>query len=232
MLIDVHCHIENYEDLDEAVKECDVIINNGSTRESLKQSLAVSKKYKNVKVALGVLTCEIPDWSQNDFDWIAKQKMIAVGEIGMDGTYPDLDKQEKWFRKFLELALKKDLPVIVHTRKAEQGIIEILEEMKVKKVVLHCFCGSFKLIDRALANRWYFSVPTSVVYSGQFQDLVKRVPLTRILTESDSPYLAPVKGERNKPGNVKLSIAKIAEIKGITEEECANAIFANYQGLF
>tara|TARA_Y100000310_G_scaffold238891_1_gene242430 strand:+ start:1084 stop:1782 length:699 start_codon:yes stop_codon:yes gene_type:complete len=232
MLVDVHCHIQDYEDLDDVVKECDVIINNGSSRESLKQSLAVSKKYKNVKVALGVLSCEIPDWSQKDFDWLAKQKMIAVGEIGMDGTYPGLDKQEKWFRKFLELALKKDLPVIVHTRKAEKRVIEVLEEMKMKKVVLHCFCGGYKLIDRCLDNKWYFSIPTSVVYSKQFQEMVKRVPLTRILTESDAPFLAPVKGEKNKPGNVKLAVEKIAEIKGITAKECANAIFANYQGLF
>ncbi|MBT4174141.1 TatD family hydrolase [archaeon] len=241
MLVDVHCHLDDsrFEDLDpviERAKKAGVVtvINNGASPSRNRKTLDICKKYKIVKKALGFYPGEIIEFSDSDIEeelkWIEKQKPIALGEIGLDFTFGEHEKQEKYFRKFIELGAKLDIPLIIHTRKAERRIVEILEELKPRKVVLHCFSGKLKLLKRV--EGVYFSVPPIIVNSVHFQELVKKVPLTRLLTETDAPWMAPVKGEINEPANVAVTVKEIAKIKGITVEECTKAIYANYQGLF
>jgi len=88
------------------------------------------------------------------------------------------------------------------------------------------------LVKIAEKNGWYFSIPPRVVTNKQFQELVKKLSITKILTETDAPWMAAVKGERNEPGNVKQVIEKIAEIKEMDKKEVENSIFMNYQNLF
>ncbi len=147
-----------------------------------------------------------------------KQKLIA--------------KQKEGFKKIIALAEKKNLPLIVHSRKAELDVIEMLEASNVKKIVMHCFMGKKKFVERIRNNGWTFSIPVIVIKLQQMQDLVRDTPLNQLLTETDSPFLGPVSGEINEPLNVSLSIKKIAEIKGMTENETADAIFQNYMNLF
>ena len=163
-------------------------------------------------------------------------KIIAIGEIGLDfknGT--DFKLQEKIFKKQIELSMKIDKPVIVHSRNAEERVIEILESYDCKKVIMHCFCGKKKLIRRVRENDWYFSIPTSVVRDQHFQNIVLETPLYRIFTETDSPYLSPYKDDRkypNMPHNVSQSIHTIAKLRNMEVEDVANIIYRNTQWMF
>ena len=189
-----------------------------------------------IKIALGLYPEEIVNMDEleieNEIKFIEKFKPFAVGEVGLDGNYGSEEKQIKWFKEFIILSLKLNKPIIVHTRKMEKESIDILEEMKAKKVILHCFSGSMKLVERAEKLGYNFSIPPVINHSHHFQELVKRVSITRLLTETDSPYLSNVKGERNEPKNVAFTISKIASIKGMDEKEVENSIYMNYQGLF
>ena len=237
MLVDVHCHIEDFNDVDQVIdravsKGVKAILNNGSNRESNEKTLELARKYDVVKACLGLFPSDILKINDvsKEIDWIFSQDFFAVGEIGLDGTYGGMDTQEKWFREIVTKSVGK--VVLVHTRKAEEKIIEVLEELGKKEVVLHCFCGSLKLVERCVKNGWYFSIPTNVVFSEHFQELVKKLPISKILTETDSPFLSPVKGERNEPMNVEKSVAKIASLKGLDEEECMKMIYMNYRRCF
>jgi TatD DNase family protein len=241
MLVDVHTHITDKrfdEDRGELIEKskCSVIINNGISVKDNRETLALAKKHKKVKAALGLHPYDIVKMSDDEIEkeltFISKQKIIALGEIGLDFTYENKEKQIKYFKKFLDLAKKMDLPVITHSRKAEKELIDILEEFEMKKVILHCYCGKKKLALRAEKLGYYFSVPPRLLSSDQFQELVKEISITKLLTETDAPYMGAKKGERNIPSNVEQTIKKIAELKRMDETEVKNSIFMNYQSLF
>ncbi len=243
MYVDVHCHLddERFDDTDEVIKRAEkakvvAIINNGASPERNRKTLDLVKKYKIVKKALGFYPGHVHEYDDKEIEkelkWIEKQKPIALGEIGLDFTYSDKERQENIFKKFITLGKKLEIPLIVHTRKAEKRIVEIIEEEKPKKVVLHCFSGKLKLLKRLDGYDVYFSIPPIIVHSVHFQELVRKVPLTRILTETDAPWMAPVKGERNEPSNVTVTVKEIAKIKKVEEDEVMKAIYSNYQKLF
>ena len=241
MFIDVHTHLTDKAfdaDRKEVIErsQCVALVNNGYTIKDNRDTLVLAKKFPLVKVALGLHPSETAVLSQRkidaEIDWIANQKCVAIGEIGLDFTYQEQEKQIVSFRKLITLALKKNIPMIIHSRKAEKEVLDVLEEMKARKVILHCFSGKAKLVERAEKLRYMFSVPPIVNHSQQFQDLVKKVSITKLLTETDAPFLSPKKGERNEPAYVEMSVKKIAEIKGMDPKEVENSIFANYQRLF
>jgi len=175
-----------------------------------------------------------------ELSWIKEHKddCVAIGEIGLDYNWKEFqteemrDKQKEVFRKCLELAKKIDKPVVIHSRKAELDAIEILEEFGMKGVVMHCFNGKKSLIRRCVENGWFLSIPAVIMRLDHFKMLVEMVPLEQLLTETDAPYLSPVAGERNEPANVAVTIRKIAEIKGLGEEEVAEQIFNKAKELF
>ena len=111
-------------------------------------------------------------------------------------------------------------------------ILRTSQTSSAKKVVLHCFCGKKGLIKKAEDKGYYFSVPTNIVRAHNFQHLVDKVNISRILTETDAPYLSPYKDRRNEPAFIVESIKKIAEIKKMQIEEVEKNIYMNYQGLF
>ena len=245
MLVDVHCHLDfpQFEkDLDQVIKRAEkngfvALIANGVHLESNKKVLELSKKYKIIKPAFGLYPEHAVESSEKEIeeviDFIRKKKPIAIGESGIDYfRVKNPDKQKKAFQKLINLAKELDIPIIIHSRKAEQDTIEILEKSKIKKVIMHCFSGNKELLERAEKNGWMFSIPPSLVRNKTFKKLAKRVPLSRILTETDAPYLSPFEGKRNEPSFILESIKKIAEIKGITEDELKKIIYSNYQRMF
>ena len=131
-----------------------------------------------------------------------------------------------------EFAQDLQKPLIVHTRKAEKECIDLLEKHNAEKVVLHCFNGRRTLIERAIKLGYYFSIPPIITRLQHFQMLAELVPLNQILTETDSPYLSPVQGERNEPANVLVTIKEIARIKQLSEEKVAEEIWRNSKILF
>jgi len=253
MYLDIHCHLDmkDFEnDLDEVISRCrnnkvKVVVTSGLDPLSNKKSIELCKKYDIVKCSLGVYPYDaLINEGHEEFDvdkeveLIRKEvkrnnDVIAIGEIGLDYDF-DCDKklQKEVFVKFLRLAKEFDLPVIIHSRKAEEDVLDVLEEEGMKKVVLHCFSGKKKLIVRGKELGYSFSVPCNIERSQHFQTLVKEVNINQLFTETDAPFLSAVKFERNEPSNVPITIKKIAEIKGFNEEEVMNSIFYNYQRMF
>nr|MBA4405454.1 hypothetical protein [Nanoarchaeum sp.] len=243
MLVDVHCHLdllEKQKNLDEAMKNAKdfyCIISNSTDPKSNRKNLEYPKKYKNVKVALGMYPEHAVELSNKEIDdeisFIKKNKPFAIGEVGLDNfRVVNMKKQKEVFSKFIKLSNDLNIPVIVHSRKAELETLECLEENNAKKVVMHCFSGNKELVERGVKNGYYFTIPTSVVKNKTFRKLVVRVPLNRILTETDAPYLSPIENEANEPAFIKESMKKIAEIKKITVEEMEKIIYMNFQNLF
>ncbi|MBU0980712.1 MAG: TatD family hydrolase [Nanoarchaeota archaeon] len=238
--IDCHCHLTHKSfigKVDEVVSRAvstgvSVIIDAGTSPADNR----LIHRSDVVKAALGLYPDEATALSGAEFkqelEWIRGKEPFAVGEIGLDGTLPEFDLQKERFVEQLRLASSLGKPVIIHSRKAEKEVLEILEQEKTQRVLLHCFSGSKKLVNEAIENGYFFSIPTNVVFSTHFQELAKTVPSDRILAETDSPFLSPVKGERNEPANVVRTYEKIAELKGLDLEELKNIVYENYQRLF
>lgn len=246
MKVDVHCHLDFKDfdkDRDEVVKRAEqngfkTIIANGLDKETNRNVIELAKKYKIVKPALGMYPSHGLELTEKELDeeikFIEKQKPLAIGEVGLDlFKTGDIEKQIVVFKKFIKLAEKLDIPILIHSRKAEKETIQVLEELKPKKIVMHCFGGNAIQTQRAVELGCYFSVPPSIVKNKSFKKLVKRVPLNKLLTETDAPYLSPYEDiRRNEPSFIKETLRKIAEVKKITEEELEKIIFMNYQRLF
>ncbi len=262
MLVDVHCHLDHDDfkkDLDKVIDDArksgvKAIITAGINPRTNRLALKLAEKYDIVKCSLGIYpqdalanevkTFEIdlkvePFNIDEEIEFIKnkiknnKNKIIGVGEIGLDfKTGNKKEEQKQVFVKQIELAKQVKKPMIIHSRKAEKEVIDILEANGAKRVLLHCFCGKKELVKKAYDLGYYFSIPTNVVFSGQFQDIVKMININKLLTETDAPYLSPYKGKRNEPSFVTETIKKIAEIKRMDAEEVANNIFKNYQDLF
>jgi len=169
-----------------------------------------------------------------DFIRKNKNKIIAIGEVGIDLKHSDnLKKQKINFSKFIFLAEELDKPLIVHSRKAEKEVIEILEKLNAKKVIMHCFCGKKKLVERIVSNKWFLSIPANVTMNTQFQEIIKITPINQLFCETDSPFLHPEKGKRNnEPKNIIESYKKIAEIKRLSLEKVKEKIWENYERIF
>ncbi len=244
-LIDVHAHLDfpEYEkEINEVMKKCKetktTVVVNGVNSESNRKVLELAKKHELIKPALGFYPVDASQQEslEEELEFIKKSKAVAFGEVGLDYKYVKDEqgkkRQETAFWKFIELGEKQNKPLIIHSRKAELKVIEMLESSRLKKPVLHCFSGKKKLVERAADNGWFLSVPVIVNKLQQFQEMVKYTNINQLLTETDSPYMGPNPGEKNYPWNVSIAIKKIAEIKGFEEKETENNIFMNYQKIF
>ncbi|MFH1590752.1 MAG: TatD family hydrolase [archaeon] len=247
LLIDAHTHLDDkqFSDIDDVIvraKDAGVkrIVTNGIDVASNRKALALADKYDIVLPALGLYPIEATKMSADAIDeeiaFIRSKRdaIISIGEIGIDEHWlrDKVGEMVGPFRKMIALAKELEKPITVHSRDAEERTIEVLEEEDAKNVIMHCFGGGKKLVKRILDNGWYLTIPTSVVYDGHFQWIVEMAPLSRILTETDAPYLGPVRGERNEPAFIKAAVEKIAEIKKMVPEEAANIIFKNYMEVF
>lgn len=225
------------------------IVANGTNVASNRDVYELSQKEDIVKAALGFYPNEIEKVDETvldeELEHIKKHKnsIVALGEVGLDKKYDErlltsgkwqelYKKQTEGFEKVISLSEKTKLPMLLHTRKAEQDVVDMLESSTVKNPMMHCFCGKKKLVKRIADNGWNFSVPVTVIKLQQFQDMVDMVPLAQLLTETDTPFLGPEPGPTNEPANIKLTLAKMAELKKITVEEMSEQVFLNYMRLF
>lgn len=217
--------------------------------ESSKQAVDIANKHDFIYVIAGISPNDVPEneeETQNlvfEIEEIIKndklKKVVAVGEIGLDYYWNKENKQIqiKLFEKQIELANKYNLPIVIHTREALEDTIKILKENNVvKKGVFHCCPLNRELVKEALKLGFYisFAGPITFKNSKNAEEIVKMVPLDRILIETDSPYLAPEpkRGTRNDSTNVKLVAQKIAEFKEISLEEIAKITYENAMRIF
>ena len=247
-LADVHCHLDlfNNEEIKEVIRRAQdaqlkAIITNGINPESNRKTLDLAKRFPLVRPALGLYPTDAiklrGEEIEDELEFIQKNKdaIAAIGEVGLDNTAKDnglLKRQGEILEKLIALSEKMRKPLILHTRKAEQEAIDMLESASVKNPLLHCFCGKLKLVRRAADNGYHFSIPAAVVRMEHFQKVVEMLPLPQLHAETDSPYLSPYKEQKNEPSFIIESVRKIAEIKSMTIEDTAGNLFMNYQKIF
>ena len=248
MFIDVHCHIDFCEKegvlsafIERARKaQVRTIITNGVNPESNRSALALARSTKEIQVALGLYPIDALTLTdaqiEQELDFIREKRneIVAIGEVGMDFKEDEKDheRQRDIFRKIVLLAQELQKPLIVHSRKAEEACIDILERMKAEKVIMHCFSGKWKLVERVVAHPWFLTIPTSVIASEHFQRIALEIPLTRLFCETDAPYLHPDKHWPNEPALVVRAYEKLAAIKGVPLEDVQVVLQRNYEKLF
>lgn len=251
MIFDSHAHYESEQfnaDREELLgsilpqKGVVGVINMGSDMDSLKQTVELCDKYDYFYGAVGIhpeCAAELPeDWLQQVEALLSHPKIIAVGEIGLDYHWEDAcprEKQKEVFIAQLELAKKYDLPVVIHDREAHGDMMDILRKYKPKGVV-HCFSGSVELARETVALGMYIGLGGVVTFKNARHsvEVAKDIPLDRLLTETDAPYMAPVpfRGKRCDSSMIAYDAAKIAEVRGITAQEVLTAGCENACRLF
>lgn len=163
-------------------------------------------------------------------------RAVAIGEIGLDRYWvPEAlwDRQEVLFRRLVRAARDLGKPIVVHSRKAEQRMLEVLLEEGAERVDWHCFGGKVKLGQRIAEHRGqWLSIPANAVKNESFRRLLETLPRDRVLLETDCPYLGPERGVLNEPKNVAVTVALAAELWGIPEERVVEQLEDNFEALF
>ena len=250
MYFDSHAHYDD-ERFDEdrmqlieslSEKGVDWIINVAADMKSCYTSLELAKKYSFIYSSVGVHPHEVEGLTDADINKMEKlaseDKVVAIGEIGLDYyyDYSSREMQRTWFMKQLLMAKQLNLPVIIHSREASQETFDIIRESDVEEGVIHCFSGSYELAKEYVKKGFYVGVGGSLTFKNAKKtvEVVEKIELDKILIETDSPYLTPVpyRGNRNDSSYLKFVVQKIAEIKGISEDEVARITSKNAKKLF
>lgn len=218
----------------------------GYDLEGSKKAIDISQKCDFTYATAGISPNDIPQnkeelWKNIEEikQLLANKKVVAVGEIGLD-YYWNKDNKEiqlQAFKKQIEIANERDLPIVIHTREAVMDTLQILKDNPVKnKGVFHCCPLNRELVKEALKLGFYISFSGVITFKNakNADEIINMVPLDRILIETDSPYLSPepVRGTRNTPINVKFVAAKIANVKNMPIEAVAKATYENTCRLF
>lgn len=252
-LVDTHCHIDGAEydrDRDEMIARAGragvrLLVNMGDSLESSRRSVKLAARYKNVYTGVGVHPEEAFPFTQTDDDrlaaWAGETRVVAVGEIGLD-YYWEKDQDRRQLQRDIfvrQLALARDLnlPVCIHDREAHGDLLKILQtEGKENRGVVHCFSGSLEMARELLKLGWYLGVDGPVTYKNAKKGLevLREIPLDRLLLETDSPYLTPhpYRGRRNEPGLVRLVAEKTAELREISLAELAEQTTRNARDIY
>ena len=251
-LFDSHCHYNDEkfnEDKDEIIKnvyESGVtkFVNAGYDIESSKKAIEIANKYEFIYATCGISPNDIENIKKEDLDEVKKlaqnEKVVAIGEIGLDYYWnkENKEKQKEIFIKQIQIANELELPIVIHTREAVSDTIDILKnQINVKnKGVMHCCPLNIEFIKEALKLGFYisFAGPITFKSSKNASDVIKYVPLEKMLIETDSPYLSPEpnRGKRNDSRNVKYIAEKIAEVKQKSIEEIAKITYENAKKIF
>jgi TatD DNase family protein len=257
-MIDSHCHLAGPEfvsDLDAVIERARAaglvhafIILASDDDPELQQGRAVAARWPDVRFSIGVHPHAAVKFSSDpagaarkaDVDLDAQPLGRAVGEIGLDYHYDfsPRDIQQAVFREQIRLARRRRLPIVIHTREAEDDTFRILEEESASDVggVFHCFTGDRQMARRALDAGFHLSLAGIVTFPRalELQEVAKIVPLDRLLVETDSPFLAPVphRGSRNEPAHVVRVAETVATLRGVTTAAIGEAALENFRRLF
>jgi len=255
MLVDSHCHIDGSEfaeDIDAVIERAEasgvrsmLCVGTGDVKSGeVARAVEVARRYPNVFASVGVHPHDAVQYDDEvDGELLklaADENVIAWGEIGLDYYYDHSPReiQKSIFRRQIENALVNSLPIIVHTRDAEEDTIEILRSYGSSglKGVMHCFSGSEKAARIFLGLGFYISFAGNVTFkkAEELRGVAKTVPIDRILVETDCPYMSPepLRGRRNEPSHVVHTARLLAELTGVSEEKFADVTTSNFQQLF
>lgn len=221
------------------------IVNVGYNIQSSKKAIEIANKYEYIYATCGISPNDLSDYKKkylNEIEKLAKEnkKVIAIGEIGLDYYWSKENKelQKEVFIEQIKIANSLELPIVVHTREAIYDTIDILKnkiECK-QKGVFHCCPLNIELIKEAIKLGFYISIAGPVTYknSKNAEDIVKKIPIEKLLIETDSPYLSPepLRGKRNNSENIKYIAQKISDIKEIKLEILAKITYENTKKAF
>ena len=251
-MIDSHCHLDHeplFNDIDNVLKRSkevgiEKLLTICTTFESFIKIKQLVKKDNIIYGTYGIH----PHEAKNDkvtkkliIDEInANEKIIGIGETGLDFYYNFSDKKDqiRSFEEHIKASIELKIPLIIHSRNAEDEMLEIFNEYKKYdlKILMHCFTGSKKFAESLLDLNAYFSASGIITFknSTDLQETFKSIPLEKTLIETDSPYLAPVpnRGKKNEPSFVKFTAEKLAEIKNIPISELVKCTTSNFNKLF
>lgn len=251
MLIDSHCHLnfpDFKDDLPEVLERAKgmgvttfLTVNTKLTEAQDLQSIADT--YPRVFCSVGVHPHEAADYLTADLMDRIKTlsnhpKVVALGETGLDYHYDHSPRPQQIdsFKIHLEAGCNLDLPVIVHTREADADTLACLDDFPKSRGVFHCFTGGTQMAQGGLDHGYLISFSGIITFkkSEELREVVKYVPLDRMLVETDAPFLAPMphRGKRNEPAFTRHTAEMIAEIKGVSLKEVAEATTQNFYGLF
>lgn len=253
-IIDSHCHLDSL-DYETRHKNIDEVIENAKARgvhhflsvcttvgrfEAMK-NLAAHRN--DVSLSCGVHPLNVEDEPfdyDRLFEFAQDPKVVAIGETGLDYHYTPETKtlQQSLFVQQIEIANKLNKPLIIHTRSAREDTMNMLEQNGAEKCggVLHCFTEDWTMAKRALEIGFYISISGIITFRNaeELRDVVRKIPLDRLLIETDSPYLAPIpyRGKPNQPAYVRETCEYVATLKGVSTEEFARITTENVQNLF
>lgn len=251
-MIDTHAHLEHErfrDDLDAVIARSKAagvwpVVEVGSDLPTSRTALELVRRYPGLLAAVGVHPHEAKDASDAALDelrTLAREPgVVAIGEIGLDYHYDfsPRDQQRRAFAAQISIAKEVGLPIVVHDREAHADALAILKSERAEEAcgVMHCFSGDWKLAHAVLDMGFYISVGGTLTFPNAtaLRDLVARLPLDRILLETDCPYLAPVphRGKRNEPAYVVLVARELARLKRLDVGEVAAATSRNAEALF
>ena len=247
MLFDTHAHYDSRqfsEDRDELLSSLpeqgiSLIVNPGCDIPTSRKAVELAEQYPFLYAAVGFHPEELEGAELSDLEEIrrlaAHEKVVAIGEIGLDYYWVKEEegrrKEQKFFRAQLALAEELNLPVIVHDREAHGDTLAIVKEVPNVTGVFHCYSGSVEMAQELVKMGWMISFTGVLTYHNARKavEVAEAIPLEHLMIETDSPYMAPVphRGKRNHSGYVLHVCEKLAEIKGISVEECAKETSRN-----
>ena len=254
MLIDSHCHLNMLDlapfgdDLANVIKaaadnDVQAMLCVSVDLKTLPAVMQCAERFANVYASVGVHPNDSKDETPSVDELVAlasQPKVIAIGETGLDyfRSEGDLQWQRDAFRTHIRAAIKVQKPVIIHTRDAREDTLKIMHEENIQQAggVMHCFTETWEMAEAAMEMGFYISFSGIVTFKNakELQDVAKRIPLERMLVETDSPYLAPVpyRGKANYPAYVRNVAEFIAELRGESYEKIAEATTRNFHTLF
>lgn len=254
MLIDSHCHLDrlkldNYDEQLEAAiqaaaeRDIQQLLCVGISVNNRKAVVEIAERFPQVVASVGIHPLDVKEGVatvEDLIEWSQHDKVVALGESGLDYYYTQDDKalQQESFAIHLQAAAQTQLPVIVHTRDAREDTLALIKEhgSESSAGVLHCFTESWEMAEKAIDMNYMISISGIVTFKNahELKDVAKRIPLDRLLVETDSPYLAPVpyRGKPNEPKYVREVAEYVAELKQISFEALAEATTENFYRLF
>ena len=275
MIFDTHAHYDDRqfdEDRDELLLSLKAhgiscLVDVGASLESTRQAVQLADKYPFIYCAAGVHPSETAELNEENFEGLCKlisngkitnkktaeefsgssqNKIVAVGEIGLDYYWnePDAQIQEKWFKKQLELAIKEELPVIIHSRDAAADTLNIIQQyydmarqqQKNLGGVIHCFSYSWEMAEKYIDMGFYLGIGGVVTFKNakKVKEVVYNMPLDKLVIETDCPYLSPepFRGTRNSSKNLVHVVKYISELRNISTEELEKITFENSLKLY
>ena len=254
MIIDSHCHLDYsnlYDQLDDVVKRAEYnqvkyMLTICTTLESFEKIKLIIEKYKNIYGTFGIHPHETKKYTYIDSKFIYNiqrkyDKIVGIGETGLDFYYNHSDKkiQKKSFIEHIYAASRLNIPIIVHSRNAENDTYEILKSEKRNlnlNVLVHCFSGTKNFAKKLLDINCYISVSGIITFknSNELTDTISSIPIKNLLVETDSPYLSPEpnRGKSNEPSYIIHTIKKLSQIKNISDELVMTTTTNNFKKLF